>query len=217
VPRRSRVVERGAARGRANTIKLANELRSGRVDRGLTQQAVAGAVGISRSRESYIERGLVGSVSVAKWSELLAVVGLELSVQAFPTGQPIRDAAHAALLERLHSRLHASLRWRTEIPMPILSDLRGWDAMIHGAGWRLAVEAETRPDDLQALERRIALKLRDSGIESVILLLKDSRRNRDVVRAYGDVLAERFSVPGRQALELLAAGANPGGSSLILL
>jgi transcriptional regulator with XRE-family HTH domain len=217
MPRRSRVVECGAERGRANTIKLAHELRSGRVDRGLTQQELARAVGISRSRESYIERGLVRGVSIARWSELLAVVGLELSVQTFPTGQPIRDAAHAALLQRLRSRLHGTLRWRTEIPMPILGDLRGWDAMIQGNGWRLAVEAETRPSDLQGLERRIALKLRDSDTESVILLLKDRRRNRDVVRAYGDVLAERFSVPGRRALELLAAGANPGGNSLILL
>jgi DNA-binding XRE family transcriptional regulator len=96
MPRRSRVVECGAERGRANTIKLAHELRSGRVDRGLTQQELARAVGISRSRESYIERGLVRGASIARWSELLAVVGLELSVQTFPTGQPIRDAAHAA-------------------------------------------------------------------------------------------------------------------------
>lgn len=217
VPRRSRVVERGAERGRANTIKLAHELRSGRVDRGLTQQELARAVGISRSRESHVERGLVGSVSVAKWSELLAVVGLELSVQTFPTGQPMRDAAHAALLQRLRGHLHATLRWRTEIPMPILGDLRAWDAMIHGDGWHLGVEGETRPGDLQALERRIALKHRDSGIEGVILLLRDSRRNRDLVRAYGDMLAARFSIPGRRALQLLAAGTYPGGNSLILL
>ncbi len=101
--------------------------------------------------------------------------------------------------------------------MPILGDLRGWDAMIQGNGWRVAVEAEARPGDLQALERRIALKQRDSGVDGVVLLLKDSRRNRDLVRTYADALAGRFSVPGPHALELLAAGAHPTGDSLILL
>ena len=37
------------------------------------------------------------------------------------------------------------------------------------------------------------------------------------VRAHGDILAERFPIPGRRTLELLGAGVNPGGSSIILL
>jgi hypothetical protein len=49
------------------------------------------------------------------------------------------------------------------------------------------------------------------------LLLLDSRHNRDFLRAHGDILAERFPIPGRRTVELLRAGANPGGSSVILL
>lgn len=172
---------------------------------------------MSRSRESFIERGLASGAGIVQWSRLLSTVGLELSVHAYPTTNPIRDAAHAALLEQLHARLHPRLRWRTEVPMPIAGDLRGWDAMIRGDGWMIAVEAETRPRDLQALERRVALKQRDSGIEDTILLLKDSRNNRALARTYGDALHERFPVPGRRALELLTAGVFPGGSTLILL
>lgn len=217
MPTRTRLVGQGAERGRATVRKLAAELRSARMDRGLSQADVARAVGLSRSRESYIERDVAEGVDVVLWSRLLAAVGLELSAQIFPTLQPIRDEAHAALLARLHARLHRILRWRTEVPIPIPGDLRAWDAMIQGDAWRLAIEAETQPNDLQALERRINLKQRDSGLEHVLLLLRDSRRNRDLVRAYAEQLAARFPVPGGRALELLAAGVSPGGSALILL
>ena len=84
-------------------------------------------------------------------------------------------------------------------------------------GWADPVEAETRPTDLQALQRRVALKLRDSGFTEVILLLLDSRHNRSLVREYRGLLSEAFPVPGQRALELLGAGVNPGGSSIILL
>ena len=105
----------------------------------------------------------------------------------------------------------------TEVAFPIPGDLRAWDAVVLGGDWRHGVEAETRPRDRQALERRIALKLRDGDVSSVSLLLLDSRHNRDFVRAHGTVLAERFPIRGRRSLELLRAGMNPGGNSIILL
>jgi hypothetical protein len=41
--------------------------------------------------------------------------------------------------------------------------------------------------------------------------------NRDFVRVHAPALRERFPVPGRRALEMLAAGQNPGSGSIILL
>ena len=64
---------------------------------------------------------------------------------------------------------------------------------------------------------RLALKLRDGDVSSMSLLLLDSRHNRDFVRAHADVLSERFPISGRRTLELLAAGADPAGCSVILL
>jgi hypothetical protein len=86
-----------------------------------------------------------------------------------------------------------------------------------GPDWRHGVEAETRPRDRPALERRLALKLRDGDVSGVTLLLLDSRHNRDFVRSNRDALGERFPIAGRQALERLRAGHDPGGSSIILL
>jgi transcriptional regulator with XRE-family HTH domain len=196
---------------------MAGELRAARLDRGLSQDGIGVAVGLARSRVSMIERGQATGVDLVTWSGLLAAAGLRLSVEAYPLAQPIRDAGHAALLLRLRGELHPSLLWSTEVPMPIRGDLRGWDAMIRGRGWRVAVEAETRPTDLQALLRRIGLKQRDSGIEIVVLLLAQTRRNALLVREYGGTLRETFSLPGATALALLRAGRCPQGSAVLLL
>ncbi len=214
---RQRLVDVGAARGRALTASILSELRTARLDRGLGGSDIARAVGISSAQYSRIERGLTSGLSLEQAAMLLAAVGPELSARAHPAGQPLRDAAHVALLDRLRIRLHRSLQFRTEVPFPTPDDRRAWDAVVIGGGWRHGVEAETRPRDRQALERRLALKLRDGDVTSMTLLLLDSRHNRDFVRANRAVLTDRFPVPGRRALELLATGADPGGNSLILL
>ena len=101
--------------------------------------------------------------------------------------------------------------------MPIPGDLRAWDATAVCPTCRIGVEAETRLRDIQALDRRLALKERDGGMDRVLLLVLDSRSNREIVRAHGDVLSVRFPVNGLRALELLGAGVDPGGNALVIL
>src|SRR3954454_2881835 len=207
----------GAVRGRALTAMVLADLRTARRDRGLGGADVAREIGMSQSQYSRIERGLVGSLSIELASVLLAAVGLDLSVRSYPGGEPLRDAAHVALIGRFRAQVHRSLRVLTEVPFPQPGDRRAWDVVVVGRDWRHGVEAETRPRDRQAIERRLALKLRDGDVSSMSLLLLDSRYNRDFVRASGGVLCERFPIPGRRPLELLRAGVDPGGSSIILL
>ncbi len=196
---------------------LQRELRTARRDRGLSQDSLAAALRVDRSWISRVERGEVSDLGVISASEMLAAVGLELSVRAYPSGGPLRDAAHLALLDRLRVRLHRSLDWATEVPLPLVGDLRAWDALIRGGNWRCGVEAETRPTDLQALERRLTLKFRDGAVDAMVLLLLDSRNNRRLVREHADALHQHFPVPGSRALELLAAGVSPGGNAIVLL
>jgi transcriptional regulator with XRE-family HTH domain len=214
---RERRVDVGAARGRSLTATVLAELRNARHDRGLGGADIAREIGISQSQYSRIERGLIDSLSIEQASVLLAAVGLDLSVRCYPGGEPLRDAAHVALIGRFKAEVHRSLRVLTEVPFPEPGDRRAWDVVVVGRDWRHGAEAETRPRDRQALERRLALKLRDGDVSSMSLLLIDSRYNRDFVRANADVFGERFPVPGRRALELLRAGADPGGSSILLL
>ena len=61
------------------------------------------------------------------------------------------------------------------------------------------------------------LKLRDSGLEHVLVVIADTRRNRDAVAAAASTILADFPVPQRRAMAALAAGEHPGGSALVLL
>ena len=193
------------------------ELSEARLRAGLTQQAVAQAVGISHAEVSRIENGRARRVPYETLAVTAAVLGLDLPLRTFPAGEPIRDAAQVALLGRLRTMLGPELRWRTEVPLAIPGDRRAWDAVIEGRGWRVPVDAESRLRDVQAFSRRLALKQHDDRSESVILLVADTRHNRHVLRLVGPDLAATFPTPGRQAIAKLSNGERPPGSAIILL
>lgn len=217
MPARESSVDRGATRARSIVHELGREIREARLDRGLTQAAVARAARMSGPQVSRIERGMARSVSIDQLARLLAVVGLELSARAYPTGAPLRDAAHVALLSRLRGRVDRSLRWRTEVPLPMPGDGRAWDAVIRGVGWAVGVEAETRPRDAQAVIRRISLKQRDSDLDHVLFVVADTRQGRAFVNAAGADLMARFPMDGPRTLHRLGAGLAPEGDALVLL
>jgi hypothetical protein len=172
--------------------------------------------GLSRSAVARIEAGTRRSTTVEEFACLGATVGLDIRLRAYPAGDAIRDAGQARLLERLRARLNPSLAWRTEVPLPIAGDLRAWDAVIRGPAWRIGVEGETVLDDLQALERRLALKRRDGDVDHVVLLVADTQRNR---RALASAPAAFADLPLRTR-EILAAMRNardPGGSGIVIL
>jgi transcriptional regulator with XRE-family HTH domain len=194
--------------------------RLARTGAGLSQAEVGRAIGVSHARIGRLERGEVSYPDLGFLGAYCSVLGLDLSIRAYPAGDPIRDRAQLALLERLRRRLHPTLRWRTEVPLPIDGDLRAWDAEIRGRNgepWRVRVEAETRLNDGQALERRLALKLRDDPDGHVILLVSDTRSNRAALRSLGVGLRERLPLGTRVVLAALAAGQDPGGSGIVVM
>ena len=214
---RERAIDIGAARAREILARLPAEARSARLDAGLSQIEVAKVLRISRSQYSRIERGLSPDLTISTAIRMFAVLGFDLSMRPYPDGDAIKDAAQVELLSRLRARCHPSLAWRTEVPLPLPGDRRAWDATITGEAIRAAVEAETRLRDLQALDRRLALKERDGGFDRLILLVLGSRANRSIIRAHADSLAIRFPVAGATALERLASASDLGGNALILL
>lgn len=214
---RRRAVVFGERRGHAAVELVSRELDEAIRIMGLSYAAVGRDVGPSGAQVGRIAHGESRDLSIVLASTLLAAVGLDVSVRAFPTGRPLRDAPQLALLARFRSLIHPSLGWRSEVPVATGPDLRAWDAAIRGTDWQFGVEAETRVRDYQALERRVTLKLRDGALGGVILVVWKTRLNVPVVRSLGDAVNATFPVPGPLALERLAAGRHPGGSSLILL
>ncbi len=214
---RERAADRGTLRGRRLVVSIGDELRAARRDRGLSLRRVAGAAGFSEAKLSRIERGLVLRVSLIDLARLCAIVGLELSVRAYPSGEPIRDAAQVGMARAFRKLIHPSVRWQSEAPMPGQGDLRAWDGLVGGLDWRYGVEFESAPRDAQAVNRRLQAKVRDSRVDGVLLVLKDTRQTRQFLAGAADYLDVTFPIPGDRAMRALRAGRDPGGSAIILL
>jgi len=220
MPVRTRAIDRGTARGRALVAQLCRELEDARTDRGLSYAALGRVIGISGQQVGRICQGRSPEASLIRLAQLFALVGLQLSAKGFPSGQPIRDAGHTALLERFRRRLAPTLEWRLEVPVvagvpEAFRDLRAWDATLSGIDWTMAVEAETNVRDVQALERRLALKLRDGSVSGVILLLSETRHHRELLRS-APSLRETFPVPARVTMGMLSRGEQLPGSSIVV-
>ncbi len=218
MPNIERRIDRGTRTASVVLRQLGDELREARVLAGVSQERLGSAAGLSHTEVSRLERGLIPGASFVVMGRLLAVVGMRLSARAYPDGPPIRDVAHARLLNRLAARLPPSTHMRLEVPLRVdEADLRAWDAELVGATWQCKVEAETRLTDLQAVERRIALKMADCGVDRVILLVASTHHNRLVLREFASMLRDRFPLSGAAVLRALADGACPAAGGIVML
>jgi transcriptional regulator with XRE-family HTH domain len=223
MPTRERPIDRGNRIARADLVRVGAELREARVGAGLSLADVGRAAGLSPSQVSRLERARLPSAGVRRLASVGAAVGLDVRIRAYKAGDPIRDLAHVRLLDRLRPRLGEGLTFRTEVPLPDPDDQRAWDGWIGGIRApvptlrSMPVEAETRVADAQAVMRKLALKLRDGGVDHLLLIVADTRANRDAIAAAGMAVRELFPISPRRALRALAAGRHPGGSALVFL
>jgi len=193
------------------------ELRAARLLAGVSQDELGRAAGISKAEVSRIERGLAPWVALDVLCRMAVALGLDPSLRMFPAGPPLRDRAHLALLERLRAQLPGSIRWQVEVPLPIPGDPRAWDATVSSITWQIGIEAETKLHDLQALERRIALKQRDAGGMPVVLLINDTRANRAVLAMARESLRPLAPLDTRAVLGALRAGRSPRHGGIVIL
>jgi transcriptional regulator with XRE-family HTH domain len=216
VPIHERRVDRGARIAMLLHRHLGQEIRDLRRSSGPSQRRLADELGMSHAVISRLETG-ESATTLETYARLFAVLGSRLSIKVYPEASPLRDEAHLRLMERLRSLLHGAIRVRTEVPLGLPDDLRAWDMELSIGTEAAKVEAETVLDDLQALERRIALKAQDGNTDLVLLLVADTDRNRRVLRAHRETLRARFPLDTREALGHLRAGRLPPASAIILL
>jgi transcriptional regulator with XRE-family HTH domain len=213
---RSGPLDRARRRIEDDLHRARTDLGLARRGAGLSLDAVGRACNVAGSTAQRIETGAIRNPDLVVFGRMAAAVGLELRIRAFPIGEPIRDASQQRLLERLRVQLPPTVRWGTEVPLPTDGDRRAWDAMLTGSGWIAAIDAETVLEDVQALERRLALKRRDGGIEHVILLVADTPRNRRALRSAPAAFGG-FGRDARPVLRAVRRGDDPGASAIILL
>jgi len=217
---RERPGDRGRRRARDALRRLGREHFEARIASGLSLRACAEATRTSYSRLRRFERGELEVLNIGDVGAWCGVVGLDLGLRAYPGGDSMRDTPSQRLLERFRSQLHPSLSWRTEVPLPIEGDLRAWDAEIRGRAprpWRCRIEAETRITDGQALERKLALKLRDDPGGHLVLLIADTRANRAATAMLRRGLNELFPGRPRELLPALRDGREPPGNGIVLM
>ena len=135
----------------------------------------------------------------------------------YPEGPPIRDAAHVRLLARFRAKLPATIRFTTELPLRYDRDLRAWDGEVAASNGSCKIEAETALHDLQATDRKIALKMADDRVAHVILLVSETRRNQRVLREYRELIRERYPLDTREVMGTLQGGQVPRRGGLVVL
>jgi transcriptional regulator with XRE-family HTH domain len=216
MPVRERPIDAGTRRGKQLNLMIASEVRTGRLNAGVSQDTLGAAVDLSGSEVGRIERGEAPWLTVIQASRLLKAVGLDLWAKTYPAGPPIRDAGHLRLLADFESRLAPSVSCHREWPIPHDRDRRAIDVLIVGLPRRTGVEAETSLHDVQGLERDMNLKRRDANLERMFLLVRASKRNRDILRA-ADALRRSFPLGTRAVLSALGRGRDPGADGIVVL
>jgi transcriptional regulator with XRE-family HTH domain len=205
----------GTARGKKLTRIIGSEIRTARRMAGVSQDGLGGMVGLSGSEIGRVERAEAPWLSVIDASRILSAVGLELWAKAYPAGPPLRDAGHGKLLSAFEARLPVTVTTQREWPIP---GGRGQalDLLLRGLPLRTGVEAETVLEDEQGLQRDLNEKRGAARLERMILLVKDSARNRRILRAASG-LHVAFPVGTRQVLAALSRGRDPGADGIVIL
>ena len=216
MPVRERTVAAGRRRGERLIRMVGRHVRDGRRMAGVSQSELGMFVGLSRSEIGRVENGQAPWLTLIHASEMLSAVGLELWAKAYPVGPPLRDAGHLRLLAQFEARLPPTLRCEREWPIPQDGDRRAIDLVVRGLPVRIGVEAEMVLGDLQALERDINLKQRDANLDRMVLLVRGSKRNREILRG-ADALRRALPAHTRRVMSALAVGRDPGTNGIVLL
>ena len=211
-------VQLGNNDARETAIAVGKELRATRIGLGLSQRSVATAAGTSRGRVGRIERGELRRPPLDVACRMARALGQNVSVKLVPAGSPVRDAGQLALFDRFTPVVAPPLRVRREVVLPGQGELRAWDAAIAADDGVAFLDAEARLGDVQALDRRLELKLRDDPRGTIlILLVARTRHNREVLRLHREALRPLLPLDGAPILRALRAGRLPPASGLLVI
>lgn len=215
---RERPADRGRRLAHRSIAGILDELLRARTALGISQQAIADAIGVSRSTVGRLERGEIADPKLEEMCAVAAVLGLSLRMNVYPEGEPLHDRVQLRLLESFRGRLHPSIAWRTEVPLPIQGDRRAWDAVaIADDGWT-GVEAISRMGEVDGVLRRANQKQRDDPrIARVVLVVGDTVRNREALRVGASAIRAEYPLDTRATMAALAAGRSPALSGVVIL
>lgn len=219
VIRRRSTSHRRRGQGRAGLLamRLGARMRERRRAMGLTQAQLGGRIGIHQTAVSKMERGKGARFSLETWAAAAAALGYELT--AFFEGAPSSDAPvdlEHIRRQQLVVTTGARGGWGARVEhrlvvggRPLAIDVLLIRPAASGPGELCVVEVWNWLTDIGAAWRNHAAKVaavRESHPTtrvSGLFVMRATRRNRELVREFGEVFRARFSASSDRMLAAL--------------
>jgi transcriptional regulator with XRE-family HTH domain len=214
-----RARDRGTLRGERWLQSIANEFRSARLTLGLSQRRVAAAARIPRTTYGEIERAKYPDLTIVLAARVAALLGLDLVVALYAGVRSLRDEISARMTARVITTAGPPLRYRTEVPLRRKTERpeqRTWDLVFLEGKKRGAFEFESRLHDVQEQRRRHNLKREDDPVDTFVLVIADTDRNRRVLREFPELFADLPRLRTATVLNELKAGRLPPTGLMLL-
>lgn len=212
---RREAIHAGDRELRRTARRFGEEFREVRLRIGVSQSAVARAIGIDRSVICRMERGEPG-VGVAIRARACACLGADFRLQLYQERSPmIYDAAHARIVDRVLADRHRRWRATVEAPIPGLGR-RSVDLRFDSRTDVVLAEIETRVRRLEEIIRKLHEKQHALAVDvgsprrvHVLLVLPPTRHHQALVRTFGQTLASAFPIRSGVIREALASADLP--------
>jgi transcriptional regulator with XRE-family HTH domain len=200
-------IHEGDRQLRRTATRFGEESRLIRLRTGVSQAAVARAIGVDRATICRMEAG-DRTVADRIRARAAAVLGADFRLGLYPNAAPlIRDAAHAGLVEALLRLRHPSWRAKVEAPVPG-TGRRSTDLRLDRGDATVLLEVETHVHALEAIIREgedkrsavAAAVAADADFAAagaglrvhVILVLPPTRHHRTLVAAHPRTIEAAF-------------------------
>ena len=204
-------IQDGDRQLRRTCIRFGDEIREIRLRTGVSQAALARAIGVARSVICRMEQG-DPNVAARIRSRAVAALGADFRMAVFPAGAPlIHDAAHARIVESVLRLCHPSWQRTVEAPVPG-PGRRSTDIRLDRGNDTVLMEVETHVRALEAIiregsDKRTAVEGVHGGRRiHVVLVLPRTRHHRALVSAHPSIVAAAFP-NGAGDLEMALASA----------
>ena len=191
-------VHEGDRQLRRTCIRCGEDFCEIRLRAGVSQAAVARAVGVARSVICRIEQG-DPDVSPRIRARAAATLGADLRISIYAESAPlIHDAAHARIVEAVLELRHS--RWRTTIESPVPGPgRRSSDIRLDSRLDTILLEVESRVRALEAIIREgnekraaVAATIGPDRRIHVVLVLPPTRHHRALVAAHPRIVASAY-------------------------
>lgn len=204
----------GRRRAAALAVQLGGSIRAARVRRRWSQATLAKKVDLTQSRIAQLERGTAPGASLEVWFALAEALGIYLKVEfgRDPVQEP-DDAGHLAIQELALRLGRQTGRQRTfELPTKPANPSLSVDVGLRDDAQRVLIlqECWNTFGNINESVRRTRQKVADAEQLAVAIggehgayrvasvwIVRDTRRNREIVARYPEVFAAAFTGSSR--------------------